>query len=96
VRGSDSNTTLALFWGIVNLVVGDRFVNVAWKTLCKHVSDCSRKGCFTVVDVAHCSNVDVRLTSIEICHEGEMISKLDKLFEFVDSANIKVDNICKK
>lgn len=35
-------------------------------------------------------------TLMESNNEDEMISKLDKLFEFVDSANIKMDNICKK
>ena len=68
VGSSDGNTTSLLLRCVIDLVVSDLLVDVRWKTLCKNGRDsCSQSG-FTVVDVAHGTDVDVRLATVKFCH----------------------------
>ena len=68
VRGSDGDTASLLFRSVIDLVVSDSFVDFRWEFLCEDVSDRSRQGSFTVVNVAHRTDVDMWLGTVKICH----------------------------
>ncbi len=69
VRGRDGNTAGFFLWGVVDLVVRDWFVGVAWETLGECHGNCCSQGRLTVVDVTHGTDVDVRLCAAKCsCH----------------------------
>ena len=61
VRSRDRDTARFFFRRVVDVGVVARFVHVAGKTLREHMSDRSGQSRFTVVDVTHGTDIDVRL-----------------------------------
>ena len=70
VSSIDSDTTLLLFWSVVDLVERLNLICVTSYLFSKYLGDCGSKSSLTVVNVADSTDVDMRFGSLEsfFCH----------------------------
>ena len=70
VSGVDGDTTLLLLRSIVDLIERLYLVGVTRDSLGENLGDCGSQSRLTVVNMANCTDVDVRLRSLEsfFCH----------------------------
>ena len=66
----DGDTTLLLLGGVVNLIEGLDLVGITSDSLSENLGDGGGQGRFTVVNMANCTDVDMRFRSLEcfFCH----------------------------
>ena len=68
VGSSDGNTTSLFLWSVIDLVVSDWLVDLGRKSLRENSGDSSSQSSFTVVNVTHGTDVDMRFATVKICH----------------------------
>ena len=68
VGSSDGDTTCLFLWSVIDLVVSDWLVDLGRKLLCENSSNSSSQSSFTVVNVTHGTDVNVRFATVKICH----------------------------